>query len=416
VPTGKGPGRVLALVDAGVGGGCGIADGEASGRIGSRTLVDLTLSPAEEAFRDELRSWLEENNPGREPAGDEEAFEFRREWQRQLHQAGMAGISWPKEYGGRGATLIEQAIFNEETARAGAPQVANVLGLAMGGPTVIAHGTEEQRQRYLQPILSAEEIWCQGFSEPESGSDLASLKTRAVRDGDEWVVTGQKVWTTFAHHAKWCMLVARTDADAPKHKGLTYFLMDMAQDAVQVRPLRQITGEAEFNELFIEEARIPGENIVGGEGNGWAVAITTLMHERATLAFSLQVAVQIALRELLERARSLGVAEDPVIRQRLAQLLIEAEVLRLNAYRGLSATMRTGVPGPEGSLGKWHWSEINQSLTELALEIAGRDALLAHDEWTYRFLRARANSIEGGTTEILKNIVAERVLGLPRMR
>ena len=416
MPTGKGPGRVLALVDAGVGGGCGIADGEASGRIGSRTLVDLTLSPAEEAFRDELRSWLEENNPGREPAGDEEAFEFRREWQRQLHQAGMAGISWPKEYGGRGATLIEQAIFNEETARAGAPQVANVLGLAMGGPTVIAHGTEEQRQRYLQPILSAEEIWCQGFSEPESGSDLASLKTRAVRDGDEWVVTGQKVWTTFAHHAKWCMLVARTDADAPKHKGLTYFLMDMAQDAVQVRPLRQITGEAEFNELFIEEARIPGENIVGGEGNGWAVAITTLMHERATLAFSLQVAVQIALRELLERARSLGVAEDPVIRQRLAQLLIEAEVLRLNAYRGLSATMRTGVPGPEGSLGKWHWSEINQSLTELALEIAGRDALLAHDEWTYRFLRARANSIEGGTTEILKNIVAERVLGLPRMR
>ena len=378
--------------------------------------MDLTLSPAEEAFRDELRSWLEENNPGREPAGDEEAFEFRREWQRQLHQAGMAGISWPKEYGGRGATLIEQAIFNEETARAGAPQVANVLGLAMGGPTVIAHGTEEQRQRYLQPILSAEEIWCQGFSEPESGSDLASLKTRAVRDGDEWVVTGQKVWTTFAHHAKWCMLVARTDADAPKHKGLTYFLMDMAQDAVQVRPLRQITGEAEFNELFIEEARIPGENIVGGEGNGWAVAITTLMHERATLAFSLQVAVQIALRELLERARSLGVAEDPVIRQRLAQLLIEAEVLRLNAYRGLSATMRTGVPGPEGSLGKWHWSEINQSLTELALEIAGRDALLAHDEWTYRFLRARANSIEGGTTEILKNIVAERVLGLPRMR
>jgi alkylation response protein AidB-like acyl-CoA dehydrogenase len=384
--------------------------------------VDLTLSPAETEFRDEVRAWIEANNPGAEPAGDEAGFEFRRDWQRQLHEAGWAGVSWPKEYGGRGATLVEQAIFNEEIARAQAPQLANGLGLAMGGPTVIAHGTEEQRQRYLEPILSAAEIWCQGFSEPESGSDLASLKTRAVRDGDEWVVTGQKVWTTFAHHAKWCMLVARTDRDAPKHKGLTYFLMDMEQDAVQVRPLRQITGEAEFNELFIEEARIPNDNIVGGEGNGWAVAITTLMHERATLAFSLQVGVQIALRELIARAQeSRGLnggaaSEDPVIRQRLAQLAIEAEVLRLNAYRGLSATMRTGVPGPEGSLGKWHWSEIGQSMYELAMDIAGPEAMLDQETWTYRFLRSRAFSIEGGTTEILKNIVAERVLGLPRMR
>jgi alkylation response protein AidB-like acyl-CoA dehydrogenase len=383
--------------------------------------MDLTLSPSELAFRDELRAWLEENHPGREPAGDEAAFAFRREWQQRLHGAGLAGVSWPTEYGGRGATLIEQAIYNEEIVRAKAPQTANVLGLAMGGPTVIAHGTEEQRRRFLPPILSAEEIWCQGFSEPDAGSDLASVKTRATRHGDEWVVTGQKVWTTFAHHAKWCMLVARTDSDASKHKGLTYFLMDMEQDAVQVRPLVQITGEAEFNELFIEEARIPHENIVGGEGNGWAVAITTLMHERATLAFSLQVAVQISLGELIKEARSTrangqAASEDPVVRQRLAQLLIEAEVLRLNAYRGLTATMRDGVPGPEGSLGKWHWSDVNQSLTELAMDIAGPRAMLADDEWTYRFLRARANSIEGGTTEILKNIVAERVLGLPRMR
>ncbi|HEV3055763.1 MAG TPA: acyl-CoA dehydrogenase family protein [Solirubrobacteraceae bacterium] len=231
-----------------------------------------------------------------------------------------------------------------------------------------------------------------------------------------------EVWTTLAHQAKWCMLVARTDPDAPKHKGLTYFLMDMEQEQVGVRPLVQITGEAEFNELFIEEARIPDENIVGGEGNGWAVAITTLMHERATLAFGLQVAVQITLRELIEKARESrgrngsAASDDPVIRQRLAQLLIESEVLRLNAYRGLSAIMRDGVPGPEGSLGKWHWSEVNQSLTELAMDIAGPHAMLNEDEWTYRFLRARANSIEGGTTEILKNIVAERVLGLPRMR
>jgi alkylation response protein AidB-like acyl-CoA dehydrogenase len=378
--------------------------------------VDLTPSPSEQAFRDELRAWLEANHPGPEPEGDVAGFEFRRAWQRALHDAGWAGVSWPKEYGGRGATLVEQAIYNEELARAQAPSTANVLGLSMGGPTLIAHGTEEQKRRYLEPILSADEIWCQGFSEPEAGSDLASLKTRAVRDGDEWVVTGQKVWTTLAHHAKWCMLVARTDPDAPRHQGLTYFLMDMEQDAVQVRPLRQITGEAEFNELFIEEARIPHENILGGEGNGWAVAITTLMHERATLAFGLQIRVRITLAELLDDARQSGAAVDPVIRDRLAQLYIESEVLRLNALRGLSAIMRTGVPGPEGSLGKWQWADVNQALTELAVELRGPRAVLDDERWTYRFLRARANSIEGGTTEILRNIIAERVLGLPKLR
>jgi alkylation response protein AidB-like acyl-CoA dehydrogenase len=378
--------------------------------------VDLTLSPSEEAFRDELRAWLIGNHPGREPEGDLAGFEFRRAWQRKLHEAGWAGVSWPREYGGRGATLVEQAIYNEELTRAQAPSAANVLGLAMGGPTVIAHGTEEQKRRYLEPILSADEIWCQGFSEPGSGSDLASVKTRGVRDGDGWVVTGQKVWTTLAQHAKWCMLVARTDPDAPRHQGLTYFLMDMEQDAVQVRPLRQITGESEFNELFIEEARIPDENIIGGEGNGWAVAITTLMHERATLAFGLQIAVKLALRELMDEARESRAARDPIVRDRLAQLYIESEVLRLNAYRGLSAIMRDGVPGPEGSLGKWQWAEVNQALTELAMDLRGPRAVLYDDTWTFRFLRSRANSIEGGTTEILKNIVAERVLGLPRMR
>jgi alkylation response protein AidB-like acyl-CoA dehydrogenase len=378
--------------------------------------VDLTPSPQEQAFRDQLREWLAANHPGPEPEGDVAGFQFRRDWQGRLHADGWAGVSWPKEYGGRGATLVEQAIYNEELARAQAPSAANIIGLAMGGPTVIAHGTDEQKLRYLEPILSAEEIWCQGFSEPDAGSDLAALKTRAVRDGDEWVVTGQKVWTTLAHHARWCMLVARTDPDAPRHQGLTYFLMDMEQDAVQVRPLRQITGEAEFNELFIEEARIPHANIIGGEGNGWAVAITTLMHERATLAFGLQIRVKVTLGELLDEARESGATADPVIRDRLAQLYIESEVLRLNALRGLSAIMRTGVPGPEGSLGKWQWADVNQALTELALELRGSRAVLDDDRWTYRFLRARANSIEGGTTEILRNIIAERVLGLPRMR
>jgi alkylation response protein AidB-like acyl-CoA dehydrogenase len=378
--------------------------------------VDLTLSPQEESFRDELRSWLADNHPGHEPSGDEAAFEFRRSWQRKLDEASYAGLSWPEEYGGRGATLIEQAIFNEEVVRARAPMPANVLGLIMGGPVVIAHGSEEQKERFLKPILTAEEIWCQGFSEPESGSDLASLKTKAVKDNGEWVVTGQKVWTTFAHEAKWCMLVARTDQDVPKHKGLTYFIMDMEQDAVQVRPLRQITGEAEFNELFIEEARIPDENVVGGVGNGWMVAITTLMHERAGIGFSSAVGLKIALGELMDLVREKGLAEDDVTRQRIAQLYIEAEVTRLTASRGLTQQMKTGIPGPEGSLVKWQWSDTNQAMTELATEVRGPEGPVIDEDWTYRFLRARANSIEGGTTEILRNIVAERVIGLPRMR
>ena len=378
--------------------------------------MDLTLSPNEQEFRDELRGWLGENHPGEEPSGDEAAFEFRKKWQQKLHAAGYAGLSWPEEYGGRGATLIEQAIFGEEIARAKLPGPANVLGLVMGGPVVIAHGSDEQKQRYLEPILSAEEIWCQGFSEPESGSDLASLKTKAVKSNGEWVVTGQKVWTTFAHEAKWCMLVARTDQDAPKHKGLTYFLMDMEQEEVQVRPLRQITGEAEFNELFIEEARIPDENVIGGVGNGWAVAITTLMHERAGLGAAAAASVRIALGQLIELAQERGVDEDPVIRQKIAQLLIEVEALRLNAWRGLTAIMKTGIPGPEGSLPKLQWSAVNQGLTELAMEIRGEESAVKDSDWTYRFLRARANSIEGGTTEILKNIIAERVLNLPKLR
>ncbi len=378
--------------------------------------MDLTLSPQEESFRDELRAWLADNHPGPAPEGDEAVFRFQRDWQRTLATDRWAGLSWPEEYGGRGATLVEQAIFNEEMAAARAPAMANLLGLVMGGPVVIAHGTEEQKERYLGPILSAEEIWCQGFSEPESGSDLASLKTRAVRSNGGWLVTGQKVWTTLAHEAKWCMLVARTDADAPKHQGLTYFLMDMEQEAVQVRPLVQITGEPEFNELFMEEAYIPDENVVGGVGNGWGVAITTLMHERAGLAFGLQVQLKIVLGELIDLIRAQGLEGDPIVRQRLAQLYIEAEALRLNAWRGLTQIMKTGVPGPEGSLPKWQWSDINQELTEFALEVLGPEAPRADSEWTYRYLRARANSIEGGTTEILKNIIAERVLGLPRMR
>src|SRR5438270_1789730 len=376
--------------------------------------MDLTFTEREGAFRDELRAWLAENHPGAEPNGDD--YQWRRDFQRRLAEGGWAAVHWPREYGGRGATLTESAIFFEELARAGAPLPANALGLLLAGPTIMTWGSQEQKDRYLAPIVTAEEIWCQGFSEPEAGSDLASLKTRATKDNGGWVVTGQKVWTSGAQYSKWCMLVARTDPDVPKHKGLTYFLLDMEQDAVQVRPLRQITGEAEFNEIFMEEARIPDENVVGGVGNGWGVAITTLMHERAGLGFGSAIALKIALGELMELIRERGLDDDPVIRQRVAQLYIEAEALRLNASRGLTQIMKTGIPGPEGSLVKWQWSDANQALTELAMDVRGAEAPIVDDSWTYRFLRARANSIEGGTTEILRNIVAERVLGLPKLR
>ena len=378
--------------------------------------MDLTLNESEAAFRDEVRSWLEANHPGPEPHGDVEAFRFRREWQKRMHEAGWAGISWPREFGGRGATLVEQAIFAGEMTRADAPSPANVLGLVMGGPVIMAHGTDEQKERWLEPILSGEEIWCQGFSEPESGSDLASLKTRAVKQDGGWSVTGQKVWTTFAHESKWCMLVARTDTEAAKHKGLTYFICDMEQDGVEIRPLVQITGEAEFNEVFFEGANVPDENVVGGEGNGWMVAITTLMNERAGLGGGAAVAVSRDLAALIELIKERGLDQDPLIRQQVADLLIGAEALRLGGMRALTAQMKTGTPGPEGSIGKWEWASLNQALTELATDVLGADGLDKQGPWTYRMLRSRANSIEGGTTEVMKNIIAERVLGLPRLR
>jgi len=274
--------------------------------------MDLTFSERESAFRDELRSWLAENPPDPEPTqgGEDAHYAWRRDWQRRLYDGGWAAPHWPTEYGGRGATPAESAIYFEEIGRARVPMAANVLGLLLGGPTLMVWGTPEQRDRYLPPILSAEEIWCQGFSEPDAGSDLASLKTRAVRDGDGWVVTGQKVWTSAAQYSKWCMLVARTDTDTEKHKGLTYFLMDMRQEGVQVRPLRQITGESEFNELFIEEARIADANVVGGVGNGWKVALTTLMNERAGLGFALQIRMRQLLDDLIAAASQRGLLGD----------------------------------------------------------------------------------------------------------
>lgn len=378
--------------------------------------MDLTFSAEEAAFRDELCGWLGENSAGDLPADEKEVFAWRRAWQRRLFEGGWAAVHWPVEYGGRGASVTQSAIFFEELARARAPLPANVLGMLLAGPTIMLWGTPDQKERYLQPILSAEEIWCQGFSEPDAGSDLAGLKTRAVRHGDEWVVTGQKVWTSDAQHAKWCMLVARTDFEAPKHKGLSYFLMDMEQPGVTVRPLMQITGEAHFNELFLEEARIPDENLLGGEGNGWKVALTTLMNERAGLGFFLQVQLRQELDRLIEEAARRGLLEDAYVADRLGDLHMRAEILRLTAYRGLTAIEKYGQPGPEGSLVKLMWSESNQLLVQLAADLLGPEALSIGSRWSYELLRARGNTIEGGTTEILKNIVAERVLGLPKAR
>ncbi|UTI65234.1 acyl-CoA dehydrogenase family protein [Paraconexibacter antarcticus] len=379
--------------------------------------MDLTFAPNEAQFRDELRGWLAANGPGPEPEGEDAQYAWRRDWQRKLHEGGWAGVHWPVEYGGRGATLVESAIFYEELARSGHPLPANVLGLLLGGPTLMVWGTDEQKERYLTPILSAEEIWCQGFSEPDAGSDFAAVKTRAVEQPDgSFRVTGQKVWTSGAQYSKWCMLVARTDSGAAKHKGLTYFLMDMGQPQVQVRPLVQITGESEFNELFLEDAVIPAENVVGGVGNGWKVALTTLMNERAGLAFGLQVRLRVMIDELTQIAAENGQLEDPRVADQLGELHLRCEILRLTAYRGLTATMKYGQPGPEGSLTKWMWSETNQMLTQFAADVVGPEALTMGTKWSYELLRARGNTIEGGTTEILKNIVAERVLGLPKAK
>jgi alkylation response protein AidB-like acyl-CoA dehydrogenase len=377
-------------------------------------LMDLTLSPLELEFRDEIRAWLRDHHPGPSPDGIEENFDFRLAWQLTLHDAGYAGISWPQAYGGRGATLMEQTIFNEEMVRARAPAPANVLGLIMGGPVVMAFGTEEQKRRFLAPILSGAEVWCQGFSEPDAGSDLAAVRTRAERVEDGWQITGQKVWTSFAHRAKWCMLLART-SDDDRYHNLTYFICDMHQPGVTVRPLRQITGETEFNEVFFDAASVANENVIGSVGNGWQVALATLMFERPGLGAASALEIRMTLTELAELIRSRGLDDDAGIRRRFAQLVVETETMRLNGYRGLARAV-DGVPGPEGSMVKIQWAAINQSLTELAFDVLGHDGLADQPLWTYRLLRARANSIEGGTSEIQRNILAERVLQLPRLR
>jgi alkylation response protein AidB-like acyl-CoA dehydrogenase len=364
--------------------------------------VDLRDSPDEAAFRAQVRAWLAENLPAGDP----------REWSRKMYDAGYSSLTWPVEYGGAGAPYSHQAIVLEEFARAGAPQHVGVIGIGMAGPTIMAHGTEEQKRRYLPKILSAEEIWCQGFSEPGAGSDLSAVRTRVeVRDG-HFVLNGQKVWSSFAHIADFCILVGRSDPESERHAGLTYVIVDMHAPGVEVRPLRQITGEAEFNEIFLTDVEVPRENLLGEIGDGWQVAMTTLLHERATLGFALSGVLDAQVRRLVALAKQRG-ADDPIIRDRVAQEWIELQALKLTNYRALTKQIQTGRPGPEGSVSKLHWSEQNQRLTKLAMEILdGED----DGYWRHQQLRSRGNTIEAGTSEILRNIIAERVLGLPRSR
>jgi alkylation response protein AidB-like acyl-CoA dehydrogenase len=395
--------------------------------------MDFSLTPEQETLRQTVRAWLKTNIPrewkhvGSSEIPRAEAYALLRTWQRKLYDAGFIGLTWPKDYGGRGLTFMEEVILQEEMAVAKAPPILNVLGVGMAGPTIIAYGTEEQKQRYPAKILACEEIWCQGYSEPNAGSDLASLQTRAVKDGEHWVINGQKVWTSFAHVSDWMMLLARTDPSLPKHKGITYFLLDMKLPGVTVKPLRQITGEAEFNEVFFDNVRVHESHVLGGVNNGWAVGMTTLMYERLTLGFALQTRLRIALDSLIGLARSMekhgrAVTKDPVTRQKIAQLWIDTECLRVTGARAITKLLRGEMPGPEASAGKMVWVETHQRLQELAMDVQGPYMQLAKGSewavdggvWQQSFLRSRANSIEGGTTEIQKNIIAERVLGLPK--
>jgi alkylation response protein AidB-like acyl-CoA dehydrogenase len=387
--------------------------------------MDLRDTPEEAQFRAEVRAWIQDNLPDelRGHRGGAARFEGEalRSWSRALSEAGYPGLTWPAEYGGRGAPYSFQAIVYEEMARAEAPPHVGVIGLGMAGPTIMAHGTEAQKERYLAKILSAEEIWCQGFSEPNAGSDLAAVQTAITLapDGRRFVVNGQKVWSSYAHIADFCILVGRGDPDAPRYQNLTYVIVDMHAPGVEVRPLRQITGEAEFNEIFFTDVEVPRENLLGEIGQGWQVAMTTLLHERATLGFALTTALEVGVRKLMTLARERG-ADDPLTRDRVAREWIELQALKLTNYRALTRLMQTGIPGPEGSGVKLHWSEQNQRMTKLALELHGPEAQLMDGErggyWQFQQLRSRGNTIEAGTSEVLRNIIAERVLGLPRSR
>lgn len=386
--------------------------------------MDLSYTEEEERFRADLRAFLETAVPREDPPEDLDAeFDWMRDFQRRMHGGGWVGIHWPKAYGGRDATPMQQAIFAEEMARARAPQLVNRVGINNVGPTLMHFGSDEQKRRYLPGILSAEEIWCQLYSEPGAGSDLAALRTRADLTGDDYVVSGQKVWTSYAQHARWAILLARTDQEAAKHRGISYLIVDMRAPGIEIRPLRQLNGASEFNEVFLDNVRVPRANLIGAQNDGWRIAQVTLAHERGTnYAIKEQVLARIGVDDLVALARSEDSASDPAVRQRLAQLFLETEIMRFMNLEMLTRIGRGGTPGAETSIVKTFWADLSQAIGDAGVELLGERGLLLrgsrHAVGSGRFaqhlLFSRAATIAGGTSEIQRNIIAQRMLGLPR--
>lgn len=394
--------------------------------------LDIDLSDEDAAFATEWSSWLDDHLPAihdkfaaASDAADRRAL--TREWQSQMAAGGWAAITWPREFGGRAATARQQLVYYLVSAERRVPPLAGRIGLNLCGPTLIAHGTPEQQQRFLPPMLDGRDVWCQGFSEPGAGSDLASLRTRGVIDGDSLVITGQKIWTSTAQHADWMFALVRTDPDAPKRHGISFVLVPMTADGVDVRPIRQISGDSEFNEVFLDDVRVPLTNVVGELNQGWNVTRTTLANERAILFMGQQMALTATLRKAIAMAKkpdahSIRAADDPHLRDRIAQAWIDVELVRLNGMRNLAKVLSGQEPGPEGSMSKLFGQHVEQHLHELALDLGGEFAILdrgADDapnkgKWALGWLRTRASTIGGGTSEIQRNVLAERILGQPR--
>jgi alkylation response protein AidB-like acyl-CoA dehydrogenase len=389
--------------------------------------MHLRSSEADEAFRREVADWLETelSGPfamirGRGGAGDEGALvDERKAWEVRLGEAGWTGLGWPEHLGGRGAPLSQQVVFHEEYARADGPGRIGRIGETLLAPTLIAFGSEAQKQRFLPPILKGEEIWCQGYSEPNAGSDLANVQTRARLEGDEWIIDGQKVWTSWAQWADWCFVLCRSDPEAPKHKGLSYLLVPMHQDGIQMRPIVQITGDSEFSEVFFDGARTDAEHVVSEPGNGWRVAMGTLAFERGASTLGQQLGFRNELARIFEIARRNGKARDPVMRQRLADAWIGLEIMRYNALRMLSQAERPELPR-EAMITKLYWATWHRELGKLAMDVLGDEGQILEDApyvltpEQRLFLFARSETIYAGSNQIQRNLIAERALGLPR--
>ena len=378
--------------------------------------MDLSYSAEEEAFRARVRDWLAKNVPA---AGSVKDLDGLRAWQRTLHAGGFLGAAWPKEYGGAGLSPMEQAILNEELARARAPQVVNAMAIWWVGPAIMRYGTEEQKKRFIPRILNAEDIWATGYSEPSSGSDMAAAKTRAVRDGDHYVVTGQKVWTTYAHISDWYFVLVRTSTEGPKWAGLSLMLMDMRSPGIEIKPIRQIDGGSEFNEVFMNDVRVPVGNLLGKEGQGWEVVSSALVNERSGIAGSIRF--DHSLEWITQTAREYGKTSDPNVRQRIAELATKATIMRCAGLRSLTDSLNSRMNPYLSAAMKLLATGLTQEFSETAMEFLGPYAALMDDahapsngRWARQYLGDRSMTIAGGTSEVQRNIIAQRILGLPR--